>query len=235
MRTAMMTIAATLLAFATIPALAGTLGTIPVGPGRSVSGELDAPGPQKWTVNLRRGRLYAVWSLAGEPGVVSVHAAGGRTVVSTPVIGEDGAHGADFVAPYTGSYTVQVACLAGGACPGRYDLGVEGDCRGDARTSCRIAAGQTLTGLSLFGNEDTDWRAVRLAAGRTYRVSGAGKTGLTMNLCLSVLDARGRELLGNDCDEPFSLTFTAPASGTYFVATAPGGDGAPGLYTLSVR
>jgi hypothetical protein len=95
--------------------------------------------------------------------------------------------------------------------------------------------GQTLTGLSLFGNEDTDWRAVRLAAGRTYRVSGAGKAGLTMNLCLSVLDARGRELLGNDCDEPFSLTFTAPASGTYFVATAPGGDGAPGLYTLSVR
>jgi hypothetical protein len=90
-----------------------TLRQIPVGPGRSVSGELDAPGPQKWTVNLRRGRLYAVWSLAGEPGVVSVHAAGGRTVVSTPVIGEDGAHGEDFVAPYTGSYTVQVACLAG--------------------------------------------------------------------------------------------------------------------------
>lgn len=231
MRTTM--IAAALMAAAT-PALAATLGQVPVSATRVVRGTLDAPGPQKWSLTLRRGQLYAISAAYGENGSFSVHAAGGRTLVSITNNYDDNWHGANFVAPYTGSYIVQVACTPDG-CPGLYEFGVQTDCSGDAGTSCRIGVGQTLHGLGLFGEEDVDWRAVALRAGRTYRISASSGGREYDALCLALLDGRGKQVVAEDCANSPALTFAPAASGTYFIQTRQGDGIAPGVHSLTVR
>src|SRR4051794_30328871 len=231
MRTTM--IAVTMLAAAT-QAQAGTLGTISVG-GPAVTGTLDTPGPQKWTVNLRRGHFYALAEYPAEHGNMSVHAAGGKTVVSSPMRHEDSGWGVNFTAPYTGSYTIQVACEPDG-CPGRYELWAEPDCRADAATACRIAPGNTLTNQRLWGEDDWDWIATNLVGGKTYQVS-VGVAGLyaDLGLSLAIRDGRGRELPGKPGSDGLSLSFTAPASGTYFVEVTSAGWPSPTTYSLTVR
>jgi hypothetical protein len=232
MRTITMIAAATVVA--ATQAQAGSLGTIPLDPERYVTGDLDAPGPQKWTLNLRRGGYYAV-SAAGGPGSLSVHAAGGKTLASVAMISDEGSHGFSFKAPYTGSYVVQVACDSStGECPGRYGLTAMPDCPGDASSACRIAVGTALRGLSLFGFEDVDWRGARLAAGRAYHATAGSGFAEADALCLAILDQDGREVVAESCANSPDLAFTPAASGTYFLRTRQGDGVAPGIYSLAV-
>src|SRR5947209_135514 len=104
-----------MLALAPGMALAVVEGTITVDPDRSVSGSFSETGTQKWTVNLERGKSYAVWgSPTGNANpTVNVQAASGGVLARFMIGLESGGHGASFRAPYTGLYTVAVACDAG--------------------------------------------------------------------------------------------------------------------------
>lgn len=216
------------LALLATPALAATVGTIPVDPDRHVSGTLAAGGRQTWRLDLERGRYYAVWgdNDGRDAGIdVAVRAAGGKGLAAFR-IGGDETDGTSFRAPYTGTYTVTAACKSDQLpyCVGSYTLSAGRDCPGDATTTCGIAVGQTLHGLQQHFAEDDDWFRASLRAGTTYKVSVARPDGSAGEA--AVYDARGRRLAWAACPSGQGpcLTFTAPSDGRFHVSVPAHGD-----------
>lgn len=213
-------------------ARAATSGTIPTGT-TGVTGSIAAGGPpQTWTVQLAAGQDYA---LAGATPneyqasiTVEIDAAGGQPLCSA---GADFAvEGCSFRAPYSGLYTVAVS-LYNTDTQADYWLYVNADCRADPATRCHLAVNHTHAMLFEYDG-DHDWVAVRLEAGRRYRVAAQAASILSMDLALRA--PNGAVLVSAPTGNAPALTYRAPRGGTYYVEAVNQAEDFALRYTLAL-
>jgi hypothetical protein len=196
---------------------AETAGTIAVdGPYQRFA--LAGPGSETFGVNLQRGQGYGLTVGSDENSTLTftVRAADGF-VVATAVeaSAEEAPQGFSFRATYTGTYFVDVATgvPAGGV------LAVWSDCLATWQTNCSLPVGTTLTERLYNYEDDTDWYRTYLKAGVRYQFT-SGKA-----YVLAVGDGgKSFATKGDPNGAPaLALNFTAPHTGTYYLAVGPVG------------
>ena len=106
-------------------------------------------------------------------------------------------------------------------------------------TDYTMSVGDTFSG-SLDSLGDRDWVAISLTVGQTYTISlaGVGGGGGTLDdPYLRLYDSSGSLVTKDDGSGPVrdsQLTFTASASGTYYISAGAFGDVYAGTYTIGV-
>uniref|UniRef100_UPI001BA5FF8B M10 family metallopeptidase n=1 Tax=Actibacterium sp. MT2.3-13A TaxID=2828332 RepID=UPI001BA5FF8B len=125
------------------------------------------------------------------------------------------------------------------AAPERARLIEAGDAPDGTATTYSLQPGDVFAGtLSALG--DRDWVAVQLSAGETYQMTlrgSASGSGTLSDPYLRLYDNGGRLLQQNDDAGgtlESALRFTAPRSGTYYVAAGAYADATSGSYEMSV-
>ena len=237
----------------------GTTGAVAVG--GSATGEIEYGADHDWfAVTLVAGRTYRI-DLEGiatgagslfDPVLRGIHDATGAFIPDTKNhdggVGSNsrveftaGANGVYYVAAggyrdWDGTYRVSVTDVTGRA---------GDDFTADTDTAGTVAVGGSATG-EIVGDDDRDWFAVTLEAGRTYRIDLEGwhtGAGILRDPHLrGIYDADGTLIPGTTDDDGgvgdnSRVTFTADADAVYYVAAGayegprPYGDGD---YTLSV-
>ena len=225
-------------ALAALPAAAkaDTQGTIPVDPDRPVSGTLTG-GTQTWSLDLQGGKYYALWATVHDPGEVAVGEPGGGTLAAFHASPEDAAHGVSFRASRTGTFTVTVACSAGGSsCPGAYRLAAGPDCPASTAAHCDIAVGQTLDGLQMRFVENVDWFRTTLQPGVTYQVTIAtDPLSASYGAYVAVHGPTGEVLARNIwTGQGPALVFAPRTGGLHFIEVADAGNEALAAYSLTL-
>ena len=233
------------------PATTATGAVVKVG--GSATGEIEAPGDTDWfAVELITGREYQL-DLEGwrtdrgtleDPYLLGIYAADGTLIDGTT--DDDGGEGLNsrvsFEAPESGTY--YIAAGAYDEHTGDYLLSVEDpgdDYPASTGTTGTVAVDGSNTGKVDYAG-DEDWFAVELVADREYQIhiegSQTGQGALRDPALYGIHDSDGRLLAGTGDDDggerPNSrLAFTAPESGTYYIAAGVfGGD--TGAYRLTV-
>ena len=113
------------------------------------------------------------------------------------------------------------------------------DAAASTDTAYTMSVEDTFSG-SLDSAGDRDWVAISLTAGDTYLISVAGSGGGTtlFDPYLRLYDSSGSLVTGNDDSGLISrdsqLTFTASASGTYYISAGSAWDRYAGTYTIGV-
>src|SRR6185295_13149379 len=113
------------------------------------------------------------------------------------------------------------------------------DASGSNATSYSVASAQTVQGVIGFSG-DTDWYRVDLLAGQTvtFAVVGTGPTtGRLHDSLLNLRNSAGTILATDDDNGPgnnSTITFTASATGTYYLDVESFGNSGTGRYELSV-
>ena len=238
-----------------------TTGTVAVD--GSSTGEIEVADDVDWfAVTLEAGKTYRVdlqgtYTNSGtlyDPNLLGIYDASGALVLGTG--DDDGGPGfssLDFFTPgSTATYYIAAASTRDET--GTYRLSVtnvsDDDYTADTNTDGAITVGTPATGEIETPN-DTDWLAVTLDAGKTYRVdlegthTGAGT--LRDPELLGIYDANGNLIEGTVDDNgglgyDSRITFVPTAAGTYYVAASSGeGNNAidigrgTGTYRISVR
>ncbi len=248
-------------------ATTGTIGTVAVG--GSAIGEIEVADDVDWfAVTLEAGKTYRVdlqgtYTNSGtlyDPNLRGIYDAAGNLILGTG--DDDGGPGfssLDFFTPGT-TATYYIAATSTRDETGTYHLSVtdvsDDDYTADTNTDGAITVGTPVTG-DIETPDDTDWLAVTLEAGKTYRfdLEGANTDAGTLRdpKLLGIHDADGN-LIENTADGAADdngnsglghnsrVTFVPTASGTYYVATGSGqGNNAydvgrgTGTYRLTVR
>jgi len=227
-------------ALAVLPAAAaaGAQGTIPVDPDRPVSGTLTG-GTQTWSLDLQGGKYYALWASVHDPAEVAVGEAGGAPLAAFHASPEDAAHGADFRASRTGTFTVTVACSTAsgaGACPGAYRLAAGPDCPASTAAHCDIAVGQTLDGLQMRFVENHDWFRTTLQPGVAYQVTIAtDPQSASFGAHVAIHGPTGEVLAQNIwAGQGPALVYTPRTGGLHFVDVTGGGTEPLAAYSLTL-
>ncbi len=232
-----------------------TGGTVAVG--ASATGEIETPDDRDWfAVTLAKDRTYRI-DLEGsptgagtlrDPYLRGIHDANGDLVTGTT--NDDG--GADYNSRVdftaTENATYYVAAGAFSSRKGTYTVsvtditdGVPDDFAAGTGTLGAVAVGGSANGEIEY-EDDRDWFAVTLEAGKTYRIDLEGsRTGagtLRDPYLRGVHDANGDLVTGTTNDDGGAgrnsrVDFTATENATYYVAAGALGD-AEGTYTLSV-
>jgi hypothetical protein len=119
---------------------------------------------------------------------------------------------------------------------------VTDDFSADTTTTGMVAVGGSATGEITVGNIDKDWFRVSLQAGQAYKIdlegapTGAGT--LTDPYLRGIYDSSGTYTGFRDNDSGVGrnaqVTFTAPATGDYFLEAGAAGSADTGTYRLSV-
>ena len=238
-----------------------TTGAVTVG--APVTGDAQFADDHDWfAVELEAGKAYRIdleGSPTGEgtlddPYLYGIHDANGILIADTD--DDDGGVGYNsrviFVAPDTATYYVAAGGHNGywGAKTGTYKLSVEelaDDFRQDTATTGTVAVGESVTGNIEYAG-DQDWFAVKLEAGKAYRIdlegSLTGEGDLDDPYLHGIHDANGI-LIANttnddrgDDDTNSRVTFVAPETATYYVAAGGYDNGwwaSTGTYTVSVE
>ena len=232
-----------------------TTGVVAVG--GEASGRIESAGDRDWfAVELEAGKTYRI-DLEGSstdagtlwnPYLRGVYDADGDLISATE--NDDGGayqnSRVDFTAEEDATY--YVAAGADGVDVGTYTLsvtditnGVPDDLAADTDTLGRVTVGGSSTG-EIDYEDDRDWFAVELEAGKTYRIDLEGLltgAGTLWNPYLrGVYDADG-DLISDTANDDGGayqnsrVDFTAEENATYYVA-AGGHEDAEGTYTLSV-
>ena len=216
--------------------------------GRAVNGQLEYEGDVDWyRLGARTGNRYTVTlSGAGDSPVgdtyLRVVDRDGNEIAanddadglnsslqfSTQTNSEVFIEASAYANAYTGGYTLNVTserAPTDGFAPNRSTRG-------------RINVGDDVTG-ALEVEGDQDWYRLRLQEGEIYRFAlrGAGDTPVGDPL-LRVHNAQGEEVaLDDDGGGNLNsyLEFTAPSTGTFFLAAQAFADAYTGNYTLSAR
>ena len=231
----------------------GTAGRVAAG--GSVRGEIDFPGDEDWfAVVLEAGKIYrfdlkeprANDGTSYDPYLRGIYDADGDRIANTT--DDDG--GVDdnslvYFAPNEAA-TYYVAAAGDRDETGRYTLSVTevtDDYADDTGTAGRVAVGGSVRGEIDFPG-DEDWFAVVLEAGKAYQLDLKGlwaSDGGTLAdpYLRGIYDAGGDRIANTTDDDSGTLcnsrvTFTAEASGTYYVG-ASGDRDETGTYTLSVE
>lgn len=116
--------------------------------------------------------------------------------------------------------------------------GFEGaDAAGDMSTIYSMEVGDRFEGV-LEGDGDRDWVSVTLTAGETYEIALSGQdTDGVPDPFLRLHDSNGTQIAAADDSGPgatSTLTFTAPATGTYHLGAGTFGDSQAGAYRITV-
>jgi hypothetical protein len=218
-------------------------------PGRPVAGTIDYEGDvDSYRLDARRNQRYNITlASAGDASPLAdpyLVVTDGEGVELASNDDADGLNSAlDFIPRGNGPVYVQAHAL-GDAGTGAYTLNVTAAAlpndgvAGDRSTRGRVALGQELTG-SLDFPSDADWYRIRLTAGESYRfaLNSSGDNAVSDPL-LRVYNASGEEVaMDDDGGDGLNsyLEFTAPTTGSYYVAATAFGDAATGGYTLSAR
>ena len=236
-----------------------TTGTVVVGgvtvTGGMVIGDIESRGDVDWfAVELEADRTYRI-DLMGyfangtlyDSYLRGVYDADGVFIAGT-ADNDSGANRGSrghFTAPETGTY--YIAAAGHGAHTGTYRLWVTDvtppdDFTSDTTTTGAVTVGGQTTG-EIHGRDDTDWFAVTLEAGRSYRIDLEGTDTnagtLTDPYLGGIRDADGALIAGtkdNDGGEGRNgrVHFTAPETGTYYIVADGHWDVRSGTYRVSV-
>ena len=228
-----------------------TTGTVAVG--GTATGQIETVGDRDWfAVTLKAQRWYRIDVEGHDAGngalqkqaTVMVHSPNGRRTNLTEI-----QPGQCFSPDSDVTYWVEVGGSKGDT--GGYRLSiaeVPDDYAAGTDTKGAISVGGEATG-ELEHGRDSDWFAVTLEAGKTYRIDAKGREtgdGTLADPGLGgVFDAAGRRVAEGDDDgsggKNSRVLFTAERDGTYYVEADAGTDwSAPdrspwiGTYTLSV-
>ena len=237
----------------------GTTGTLEVG--KSITGEINYPYDRDWfAVTLEADKTYRIdlersgtgAGAMNNPYLHGVHDADGVLLAGTTnddvggsyQFGEGYNSRVFFAAPEAATY--YVAAGGDGQERGTYRLSVRefpDDFAAGTGTSGTVEVGGTATGKVEFP-DDTDWFAVTLAAGTTYRIELEGSATAAGTLrnpyLLGVHDADGNLIdgttnFGGGVGYNSRVLFTAPEDATYYVAAGARNKDTTGTYRLSVR
>ena len=110
------------------------------------------------------------------------------------------------------------------------------DAAGGSSTTYNLAVGQTGQGI-VSTPGDHDWYRINLVAGQTYTFAAVGTgTNSLRDTWINLRDSTGT-ILGSDDDSgpgiSSSLTFTAPATGTYYLDVTSWNDETAGQYGIT--
>ncbi|MBY0567427.1 MAG: pre-peptidase C-terminal domain-containing protein [Hyphomonadaceae bacterium] len=216
--------------------------------GRAVNGQLEYEGDVDWyRLSARTGTRYSVTlNGSGDPAVGDTYL---RVVDSdgNEIAANDDAEGLNSALQFTVRENTEVfieASAYANAYTGGYALNVTSErvpddgLAANRNTRGRITLGQDVNG-SLETEGDQDWYRLRLEAGQTYRFAlrGEGDTPVGDPL-LRVHNAQGEDIAVDDDgggNLNSYLEFSAPSTGTYFIAAQAFADAYTGNYTLSAR
>ena len=227
----------------------GTTGRVAVG--GSATGEMEQAADSDWfAVTLEAGKSYR-FDLKGQdtgdgtladPYVDGIHDANGARIRGT--WNDNGGEGRNsrvlFTADKDGTYYVAISEIKG--ITGTYTLSVVEEFAAGTGTTGKVAVGGSATG-EIDVNGDSDWFAVALKAGKSYRFDLKGQdTGdgtLADPYLAGVHDADGALFpytwdYDSGTQRNSSELFTPDKDGTYYVA-AGGSTGHTGTYTVSVE
>ena len=216
---------------------AATAGTITLGggalPSGSQTGKLELAGDKDWfKVELDANHSYSIkvaGLTAADAGTVVIVDAQGNPVTLPGELGKGTAGATAFTPAASGTYYVQVQS---GGPTGNYTVSVSeyaDDYTNSAVRPGTIAVGTTAQG-AFEAVGDSDWFKVDLVAGKSYSTT-ATMNGQSSYFAFATF-ADGQGLV------PLGQTFTATASGTYYVQVLGFQDGATTKgpnYTLSVN
>ena len=175
-----------------------------------------------------------------DPHLRGIHDADGKLIAGTT--NDDGGTGRNSTLNFTATAdgTHYVAAGADRYLLGTYTLSVtelDDDFLNTTATEGTLAVGGSTTGRINFSG-DTDWFAVTLEAGQTYRFDLKGAH-LSDPYLRGIYDANGDRIAGTQDNNSGTgkdsrLEYTAPADATYYVAAGASGNGTGG-YTLEVE
>ena len=236
-----------------------TTGTVVVGgvtvSGGMVIGNIESRGDVDWfAVELEADRTYRI-DLMGvfvngtlyDSYLRGIHDADGVLIAGTADndSGEGRNSRGHVTAPETGTY--YIAAAGYGIRTGTYRLSVTDvtppdDFTSDTTTTGAVTVGGQTTG-EIHGRDDTDWFAVELEGGRSYRIDleGADTSAgtLTDPYLGGIRDADGVLIEGTKDNDSGTgrnsqAHFTAPETGTYYIVAGGHWDVRSGTYRVSV-
>ena len=230
----------------------GATGTVAVD--GSAAGKVDYVGDEDWfAVELVADREYQIHiegSLTGQgalrdPTLYGIHDSDGNLIAGT---GDDGGTGKrpnsrlEFTAPESGTY--YIAAGAHDEDTGDYRLIVDDpgdDYPAFTGTTGTVVVGGTAAGAVDYAG-DEDWFAVEFVAGQDYQIdleaSPTDRGSLGDPFLYGIHDLDGNLLANTSNDDGGTefnsrLEFTAPESGTYYIAVGAFGEDT-GTYTVEV-
>ena len=221
------------------------------------TGELEIKSDEDWwAVDLEMGKTYRI-DLQGldsslgtlhDPLISGVYNSSGTLISGTS--DDDGGSGlesrVEFTPTSTGTFYISAATVVES---GTYTLTVQeteliptdDDCSSDNSTTCSVTVGSPATGELEIGT-DSDWWAVDLEMGKTYRIDLQGlasSLGTLENPEISgVYNSSGTYIFhtyDGDSGSGFEsrLEFTPTSTGAYYISASTVED--PGTYTLTVQ
>lgn len=220
--------------------------------GGSVTGAIEVEGDKDWVaIDVTAGMRYR-FSLSGKDGGGGTLADPSLVLYSETgtVLASDGNGGAgnDSLLAYTATVTgrLYVGINAGvqiTPTTGTYRLSASAYAGGDDFAGSTATLGSLAVGGSVTGDlevaADQDWFAVDLVAGKTYSFGLLGYSsdnGSLQDPWLRILDAQGTQLAYDDDGGALNdslLTFTATASGRYYLSAEGATDKETGFYRLT--
>ncbi|MBF0627296.1 MAG: DVUA0089 family protein [Magnetococcales bacterium] len=228
-----------------------TTGTIDIGT-TGVDGQVDSAFERDWyRVSLTAGQNYEI-NLRGasshlgtlnDPNFVGVYDATGTLLPGT---GNDDANGSTdsattFRPTTTGTYYLAVGGYADGT--GTYNLTINNSVSTEVADNINTTASMEFEYRGQIDTaSDVDWIQVSLTAGRTYQIQELGSNGnhgtLSDPFLQGLYDSTGLVIPDTSNDDAdgttnSSISFTAPATGNYYIAA--GGYGSEtGSYRVTV-
>ncbi len=236
-------VAAALVATDDYTATSATTGKVTVG--ASATGNVETPGDADW---------FAVTLTAGATYTITLNAAGGSqldpllrlynsagALQATDDNGGGGGNGSlTYKATATGTYYVSAAAAdsGNGASTGAYSVAVAQVVIADDYTATTATTGKLAIGSSATGtvetSGDSDWFAVTLAAGTSYRFDLAPAQGSQLSSQIKIFNSAGTVLATGAAGTggTSQLTYKATTAGTYYVS-AGAGNTSTGAYALA--
>jgi subtilisin-like proprotein convertase family protein/subtilisin family serine protease len=180
---------------------------------------------------LLAGRTYTISMSGSLDSWLLLHDSSGIQLVSADKFVSGGQETITYTPTASGYFYVDAK--SSGSTIGKYTVSLASDATSDdyaadATTTSHLTLGQNHTG-SLEQAGDADWHAVVLQAGKTYNVISSGSNAAPF---VRVYDAN---FITVSPAGPHNLTFTANASGTYYVETSGNFFTDTGGYTLKVE
>ena len=218
---------------------ASTATTGNVAVGGSAGGTIESPTDADWfRVTLTAGQTYVLEALGydssngtlRDPELVLYNSAGTRLTSD-----DDGGTGLNSLLTYTAtaSGTYYLGAIAHGSSgTGTYQVraSVRDDYAASTATTGVLAANGSSSG-NIEGTGDADWFRITLTAGQTYRLEALGydsSNGTLRDPLLRLYNASGVQVASDDDGGTglnALLTYTATASGTYYLGASSYGSG----------
>ncbi|NML14071.1 pre-peptidase C-terminal domain-containing protein [Azohydromonas caseinilytica] len=225
-------------------ASAATSGGLAVG--GSATGTIESSGDVDWfRVTLAAGQNYRLEALGagtssgtlGDP-YLTLYNASGTALASNDDGGINGNSLLSYAATASGTYYLAARAYSTGTGTYQVRASVVDDYAASTATSGSLAVGGSAAG-TIESTTDADWFRVTLTAGQTYTLELRGYdsgSGTLRDPELALYSSTGTRITGDDdggAGLNSLLTYTATASGTYYLGAIAHGSGGTGTYQIS--